>query len=91
MKETISTLETSILTRSTHSNIPEDGILHSHRRENIKSYTAIISFSITDRYSVLRKVQNSNLTQQSYPIAKLTDTVCSVRYEPQILHSNHIP
>jgi hypothetical protein len=30
--------ETSVLTRSTRRNIPEDTILHSHRRENLKSY-----------------------------------------------------
>jgi hypothetical protein len=27
-----------ILTRATRRNIPEDTILHSHRRENLKSY-----------------------------------------------------
>jgi hypothetical protein len=30
--------EISILTRSTRLNTPEDGILYSHRRENLKSY-----------------------------------------------------
>jgi hypothetical protein len=30
--------ETSVLTRATRRNKPEDTILHSHRRENLKSY-----------------------------------------------------
>jgi hypothetical protein len=34
--------ETSVLTTSTRRNIPEDTILHSHRRENLKSYIAVI-------------------------------------------------
>jgi hypothetical protein len=33
LMETILSLETSILTRAAWSIIPEDGILHSHRRE----------------------------------------------------------
>jgi hypothetical protein len=35
--------ETSVLTRVTRRNNPEDTILHSHRRENLKSYSVYLN------------------------------------------------
>jgi hypothetical protein len=41
MSETLRSSKTSDLTRATQRNIPEDRILHSHRRENLKSYIVL--------------------------------------------------
>jgi hypothetical protein len=37
MMEELNSFETSILTRARRRNVPEDDILYSHRRENLKS------------------------------------------------------
>jgi hypothetical protein len=46
--------ETSVLTRATRRNIPEDTILHSHRRENLTSYTVT--------YMIVRKELQEHFT-----------------------------
>jgi hypothetical protein len=52
MVEAIRSFETSVLTRSTWRNIPEDGILHNHRRENLISYIALTGWALWRRRNV---------------------------------------
>jgi hypothetical protein len=46
MMEAIRYSETSVLTSSILRYIPEDGILHSHRRENLQSYIALTGWAV---------------------------------------------
>jgi hypothetical protein len=52
MMEAIRSSETSAFIGATWSNIPEDGILHSHRRENLKSYIALTGWTLYWRRNV---------------------------------------
>jgi hypothetical protein len=44
--EEIRSSESSVLTGGTRRHIPEDGILHSHCRETLKSYIALTGWTL---------------------------------------------
>jgi hypothetical protein len=46
MTEALHFSETSVLTKVTRRSIQEDGILHSHHRENIKSYIELTGWAL---------------------------------------------
>jgi hypothetical protein len=50
--EALSSSETSVLTRATQSNIPEDAILHSHYRENLKSYICLNKIAFLNTFAL---------------------------------------
>jgi hypothetical protein len=64
-KEALGSSKTSVLTRATLRNIPEDTILHSHRSENLKSHNVVPSLPIlfTLMMEAIRYSEMSALTR----------------------------
>jgi hypothetical protein len=57
--EAIHSSEKSDHTKSTRRHIPEDGILHSHRRGNLNSYICMVSLSVYPTLAFVRKLMKS--------------------------------
>jgi hypothetical protein len=63
--------ETSFPTRTTQLNILEDGILHSHRRENFKSYIVLTGWALRRRSNIFLHSHCRQEPQISHRINRL--------------------
>jgi hypothetical protein len=61
MMEALRSSETSVLTRAIQRNIPENTIIHSHRRENLKSYIDFDRVTPSMKVFVLMSVKYNTL------------------------------
>jgi hypothetical protein len=83
MMEALSSPETSVVTRVMRRNIPEDSILHSHRREDPNSYVLYniyeaarcraMSYAI--KYKLVPHIQESNGRNETHFITEGERTI----------------
>jgi hypothetical protein len=71
--EAIRSSETSVHTRFTRRNIPNGGILRSHRRENLKSYRTFFS-TISSNIKIEKEMFNSS--KRGHAAAQLVEALC---------------
>jgi hypothetical protein len=84
VSETPGSSETSVHTRATQRNNPEDTILHSHRRENLKSYRLNDVISHGWKLSTTTAVRASNSTNKIITAAKTSYLIMLSDYRNEI-------
>jgi hypothetical protein len=87
-RRTLSSSETTALTRATRRNIPEDTILHSHRRENLNSYKGNIVPVFNYSYESTAPWRRIGERSHSSTILQLK-ALCRrvLSFKPQTIHS----
>jgi hypothetical protein len=59
VSEELNYSETPVLYRAIRRGIPEDGILHSHRRENLRTYITLLNTQFCISMKILGKQMNT--------------------------------